>query len=236
MWPSVSAWVRRLETGLRTFILSGSAVVAVSTVGCQRVGRAVADDGRSGEQHARRGAELFAAQQCEQAIPELGAALFGVLTADERRTVLTQLGACHERSGEFEDAAAMYERALELEPGAPNVWGQLGVVRRKQGRRADARRCYATALALDPANDEVLASYGALLVLEGEPERAIVVLEQAVSLDGRHPTVHVNLSVAYADAGRIDEARRSVERAVVLGYPAARLVALRRRVEGEVPR
>ena len=51
---------------------------------------------------------------------------------------------------------------------------------------------------------------------QGEPQRAISELEGAARLVPHASEIHNHLGLAYAEAGRVEEARRAFQRALVL--------------------
>jgi Flp pilus assembly protein TadD len=183
-----------------------------------------------GDLHAQAGLELYQSGHCDQALAELRKAAELPLVTIEKKVVLAHLGVCYENAGMLEAAVLAHRRAIELDPAYSKAWGYLGIARRKQGQMEAARRCYERAVALDPNNDQALASLGTWFILDDHPLEAVRVLERAVAIDGSYPTPHANLAVAYAELGREDDAQRSVSTAARLGYPSAKLAALRGRV------
>jgi Flp pilus assembly protein TadD len=212
----------------------GLLLAAVLIPGCKLADRLdPSSDGQrlaSSEHYARVGLELYRSGRCEEAIVELRQAAELPLSQGDKKVVLASLGVCYENTGQLSKAVEAHEGALALDPKYSRAWGYLGIARRKQGKMAEARRCYDRAVALDPQNDEALSSLGTWLLLDDRPGEAVKALEKAVAIDGSYPTPHANLAVAYAQLGRDDDAERAVARAARLGYPPAKLAALRGKV------
>jgi tetratricopeptide (TPR) repeat protein len=53
-----------------------------------------------------------------------------------------------ERSGRDRQAIGFYEKALELRPGAAEIWRAIGSAYQRLGEVQQAERCFARALAL----------------------------------------------------------------------------------------
>jgi len=53
-------------------------------------------------------------------------------------------------AGKFEDALALFERALSRDDSDPDLWNHLGVALRSLGRYEESARCFERSLQLDP--------------------------------------------------------------------------------------
>ncbi len=53
-------------------------------------------------------------------------------------------------AGRFDDALALFDRALALDSEDPDLWNRAGVALRSLGRYAESVRCFDRSLELDP--------------------------------------------------------------------------------------
>ena len=56
----------------------------------------------------------------------------------------------HIGEGRFDDALALVEQALALEPDDPDLWNCKGVALRGMGRYEESLRCFDKSLRIDP--------------------------------------------------------------------------------------
>jgi tetratricopeptide (TPR) repeat protein len=120
-----------------------------------------------------------------------------------------------EKLGEEGEAAAAFERALQVDPEHDPSRRALGVLEAERGD------CDAAAEVLDP----LLGSEGAgglhlqlgrCLVAQGRDEEALAHLERAAGLDGESVAALLDLGRTYARVGRFEEAAEAYRRALAL--------------------
>jgi len=108
-------------------------------------------------------------------------------------------------------------KAVALAPDYAPAYDSLGNIAMTADRDlSTAAEHYERALALDPGNSDILGNAAVLARALGHPEQAIALLEYAVDRDPVNPTHHYYLGVAYAYAGRLDEAVSSFRTALTL--------------------
>lgn len=154
------------------------------------------------------------------------------VTSDNQRAHAS-LGIEFSRAGRLEEAAAQFERALRIVPGAADLHNYLAETREKQGRLDEALDGYETAVRLKPDYDRARRNLAALLERQGRAADAVAVWEGTVKLVPGSAAARNGLGTALAAAGRLDEAVRELREAVRLdpGYARARVnlgVALER--------
>lgn len=81
----------------------------------------------------------------------------------------------------------------------------------------DAEKSFTSALALNQADDRAHAGLAEVLWERGDQEKAISHMEQAVRLSGAEPQLTVRMGRMYYDVGRIEEAERQVDEALLGG-------------------
>jgi Flp pilus assembly protein TadD len=92
----------------------------------------------------------------------------------------------------------------------------LGTIRLQQGRGDDAVEEFRKAIQLDPTNGNPHTNVGLLLMARGSREEGVTVLEEAAALRSSEAEAHFRLGSAYRELGRLDEAARSLAKAVEL--------------------
>ena len=117
-------------------------------------------------------------------------------------------GMCYERSKVWDSAEKDFERALELNPGNPQVLNYLGYSWIDQGVHLEkALNMIRQALEWDPSDGYVVDSLGWAYYRLGRFEEAVQTLEQAVQLRASDPAINDHLGDAYWQIGRKLEAR-----------------------------
>lgn len=125
------------------------------------------------------------------------------------------LGLVRARLGRLDEAERALRRALELAPELAGIHNDLGEVLRLAGRTAEAEAAFEAALALEPEHPQALNNLG-VLCAQSDPERAKTCFLRAIQAlpDYAHP--YNNLGVLLEGQGKIDEALRCYEAAVVV--------------------
>jgi TolB-like protein/Flp pilus assembly protein TadD len=167
----------------------------------------------------------------DEAMPKARAAAARALELDET------LGEAHgllavimsNYDWEFEAAEPIYLRALELSPGSSRVRMMYGTYLVAMGRKRDATVELNRARELGPL-DPMTSVMASLAFRLGPPDerdydRAIQILQEALSLHPRSSIVHRSLGDAYAGSGQFAEALDSYQEAYslspdhnILGY------------------
>jgi tetratricopeptide (TPR) repeat protein len=119
--------------------------------------------------------------------------------------------------GRTAEAAAEYERALELQP-ADNAEAQynLGSCLLQEGRLAEAAVRLREAVRLAPLNPDGHNQLGSALAQSGRLDEAREEFERAIALAPDRPELHYNLGNVWAMAGRRPEAAAEYRRALQL--------------------
>ncbi|MEJ1933412.1 hypothetical protein WDZ92_24700 [Nostoc sp. NIES-2111] len=107
-----------------------------------------------------------------------------------------------------DDGRAMGEKALSINPNDPELLSELGVRIAQAGDPARGRELLTKALAVNPGNAGYYMGNLALVsFLEGQIEQAVKEIE--ASNLSRYSGYYIVAAMVYADAGRLDEARRA---------------------------
>ncbi|MBS2016186.1 MAG: tetratricopeptide repeat protein [Deltaproteobacteria bacterium] len=108
----------------------------------------------------------------------------------------------------FEEAEALYKKAIELDPQLAIAYTNLGNIRFRQGDEPGAEALYRRALELDERQPEAHYNLGYVMLERGFAARAIPYFEAAIKADPRFADAHFNLAMAYEACS--DKARARV--------------------------
>jgi adenylate cyclase len=107
-------------------------------------------------------------------------------------------------------ALSEIDRAIEINPNDPANYGERGTVMLYLGQPDEAIRSLETALRFDPNLEPGnFMDLGIAYYLEGRIDEAISTLESGVARDPNFGGSQIMLSAAYAEAGRLEEAKRT---------------------------
>lgn len=126
---------------------------------------------------------------------------------------LSNLAACARALGRHEEAAASYGELLRRAPERTDLAVRLAEALAAAGRLDEARRLLEGILARDPAHHAAAVNLAAVLVQAGDAAGAIALCERTLARVRSAPLYH-NLAAALLSAGRADEAREVLARAV----------------------
>jgi serine/threonine-protein kinase len=139
---------------------------------------------------------------------------------------LSNLGRLLQEEGNLEDAASMYKRAIDMNPGSYATWGNLGSVYLRMREPVKAREAYLKAISVGEAvrNDRpkdavLLGGLGVYYAAVGDAENGIRALRQATALAPSHPEVLYRAAEGYELLHRREEALQWMERALKAGLP-----------------
>jgi tetratricopeptide (TPR) repeat protein len=111
--------------------------------------------------------------------------------------------------GDFDEGLEMLKRAEELDPISAPIRASAGMVLYYAGRHAEAGEQCRRALEIDPRFWPAMAQLAQVNVARGRSTEALSQAREAMALSGGNPMGTALLAVAYARAGRRDEARRT---------------------------
>ena len=126
------------------------------------------------------------------------------------------------KQGRLEEAVAQFSKGLRRDPKYPKTHYNLAFALSERGQTAEAITSYREALRLEPQWPEALQSLAWLLATNEKTQfrngtEAVRLAEQACKLTGQqHPGYLDTLAAAYAEAGRLDEAIATAQKALAL--------------------
>lgn len=127
-----------------------------------------------------------------------------------------ELGNAYTEAGQWEQAQAAYQKAIELDPNFQSAYANLGVVYYQLGKLDLSASQYQKALELNPTDGDVAYNLGALYLqqalLKSNPpdpdlvKRAVDQLQQAIKLNPDLAEPYFSLGVAYNALNQKEEA------------------------------
>jgi predicted TPR repeat methyltransferase len=136
-----------------------------------------------------------------------------------------------------DEAVALIERSLGLEPGRADWHSNLGIVLQDGLRLDEATAAYERAIELDPSHVNAHNNLGVVLRARGRVVEAEEAYRTAIRIDPDHADAHHNLGVLLNGLGRRREAALCFSKVITLRpkHPEARrLLALAYSTLGEV--
>lgn len=136
----------------------------------------------------------------------------------------TMVGMIYDIQKRRQDARRVYEEIVAQTNRAPVAANNLAWNYAESGEKLDmALQLAQNAKQQLPESHEVDDTLGWVHYKRNAPELAIPPLERSVKADAQNPQYHYHLGLAYAKAGRVQDARRSLERALQLqgDFPGA---------------
>ena len=119
--------------------------------------------------------------------------------------------------GKFLEAATFFEQALQLYPDYLAARNDLGAQYLKLKRIDEAEKHFQTVLANDPKNFNAKFNMGLVQIERRDYTGALVLLNQAVSIDSTRAVPHLWIGIAKLEMGSLQEAETSLVRALLMG-------------------
>ncbi len=151
--------------------------------------------------------ELTLSKKSEGAFPEAEDELLAeVQTLYRDFDAYLKLGAELASKGDSEQAAAAYERALEINPQLPEAHVRLIYLCGQLGQAAKAEEHYRAALRLDPGKPDAYFYYGALIMGQGKSREAEDAFRKVLEINPHHTEAHNNLGYLLEGRGELPKA------------------------------
>lgn len=126
-------------------------------------------------------------------------------------------------AGDPQQATALLEEAVRMQPYSAELRYKLGVALQASGETGRARSSYERAVELDERHARAHNNIGCLLQAQGEPQAAIVNYRRALAAQPDLSEALSNLAIALLEQGEAHEAERAA-RAALLRDPRSALL------------
>jgi tetratricopeptide (TPR) repeat protein len=120
------------------------------------------------------------------------------------------------QEGRLEQALAVYEQVLRLQPGHFDALHHIGILAWQAGNHGMAEQFLQAALAVDAQVSSAHGNLGNVLKAAGRHEDALTSYARALALDETNADAHYNRANTLRALGRFEEALASYDRAVAL--------------------
>jgi tetratricopeptide (TPR) repeat protein len=130
------------------------------------------------------------------------------------------LGRVRYQQNRFDLAIVVFQEVIRRDPRNVKAQDNLGLSLEAKNEVDAAIAAYRESIKLDENspvhNEQPYLNLGALLAKSGRPEEAVSLLVRAAAIAPNSGKIHYELSKAYFDLNRFDDARREAEKAVSL--------------------
>ena len=132
-------------------------------------------------------------------------------------------GFVHEQEGQYEQAAADYLRAIDLEPAYGDAWRRLGKIYESSNQPGRALDAYRKAIEVDPNYWRNYQDLGTFYFYRDAYDEAIQQYKKLVEVAPDLPASHYALAAPYLNLGRYADAEEELNAALRLQeFPNAR--------------
>lgn len=141
---------------------------------------------------------------------------FDTASGERASQINTRLGASYLSAGDLQQAEDKLSRAIEQDSRNADAHSAYALLQMRLDRTDRARRHFRRAMSLDPDNPQLQNNYGTFLCEQGDHDAAIAQFVTAAE-NRLYPTPEfawANAGTCARDAGRPDEARRYLRRAI----------------------
>lgn len=107
----------------------------------------------------------------------------------------------------MDDAEALYQQAIELDPWLGIAYTNLGNIRFRRQDTDGAEGLYKKALEIDQRQPEAQYNLGYVMLERGHPELSIPLFLGAIAADPKFSDAYFNLAMAYEQTGETQKAR-----------------------------
>lgn len=129
---------------------------------------------------------------------------------------LTTLGAALLRLERSEEAAGVFDKAVQLEPDDADLWRHRGNALLKAGRSGEALASFQRAVELNPIDADSAYKAGVLLKEQGRLREALVYLDRGAEAQPDHAPIFATRGFIRAGLKRYEQAIGDYERAIRL--------------------
>ena len=132
------------------------------------------------------------------------------------------------RNDRLDEALAVFDRSLALEPGNTRVLLSKGSIHERREQWSEAAEAYRSAILIDPNLVRARSSLGAVLFKLGSYDEASQELRKAIELSPKDLRSHVFLGLSQNHLGRYDVAISELKEALLLDpHSANQLIGVR---------
>lgn len=134
--------------------------------------------------------------------------------------LLFELASLHNAAGRIDTANKLFEELLSRQPGNVPAMIHLGLNLADSGKdMSRARELTGKAYELAKASPEAQDAYGWVLAVAGDRQKSVDLLQKAATARPEEGVIAYHLGAARIKAGKVDQGKQDVRRAISLGLP-----------------
>ena len=126
------------------------------------------------------------------------------------------IGVQHHEAGRLQEAEAIYQEMLEIQPDNPALLYLLGRVAFQQGNSSTAVDYISKAISMNGSNASFHNDLGTVLTTQGKLEEAIASYHRAIAIKPDYANAHYNLGNALSAQGKPDAAITSYRQTIAI--------------------
>ena len=126
------------------------------------------------------------------------------------------LGLVNDGTGHYREAAAEFQRAIDLEPTNEDAYIGLALAFEHRGAINEAEKAYQRAIDSHPNSRYSYNSLGTFYLRRNEYEKALHMFQKVIELAPEGYGAYVNLGATYSNMGRYAEAIEPLKRSIVI--------------------
>lgn len=123
----------------------------------------------------------------------------------ESERYAVNLGKSYGKLGRYQEAIAIFKRAIQLNPNSANGYFNLGNALLDIGKHEEAKKQYHMAINRNPNFHQAYARLGALLTEMGHYEEGLKVLQSAIQINPDYFLTYYGIARAYSKMGKPKE-------------------------------
>ena len=124
------------------------------------------------------------------------------------------LGLVNDGTGHYAEAAAEFQRGIELEPTDEDAYIGLALAYEHQGAVNEAEKAYQSAIAARPNSSVAYNSLGTFYVRRDENEKALRMFQKVIELAPEGYGAYVNVGAVYTQMGRYADAVEPLKKSI----------------------
>lgn len=128
----------------------------------------------------------------------------------------TCLGLVNDGTGYYQQAAAEFQRAIDLEPTNEDAYIGLALALEHRGAINEAERTYQAAISTQPGSSVLYNSLGTFYLRRKEYEKALSMFHKVIELAPEGYGGYVNLGATLSNMGRYSESIEPLQKSIVL--------------------
>lgn len=149
----------------------------------------------------------FEVKQFHQDIVRVLRPTAGRARAKRAYELYLQASELDEEPATMDQAVALYQEAIELDPWLAIAHTNLGNIAFRRNDPEQAETCYRTALEIDEYQPEAKYNLGYLMLEKGRPSESVEFFIGALEADPQFADAYFNLAMAYEQVGEPEKAR-----------------------------